>query len=100
MKNDSNKQEAERTKVKPDDLLSRVDSLPALDSCPEDEILGYDERGIPESSESNRTVELRVPGAGSDAKWPDFALGPRRFSAIAFCREPIWSSRNAVDIES
>jgi hypothetical protein len=78
MKNDSNKQEAERTKVKPDDLQSRVDSLPALDSCPEDEILGYDERGIPESSESNRTVELRVPGAGSDAKWPDFGARAKK----------------------
>lgn len=30
-----------------EDLLRRVDQLPILDSRPEDEILGYDEHGIP-----------------------------------------------------
>ena len=30
-----------------DDLLRRVDALPTLDSRPEDEILGYDDHGIP-----------------------------------------------------
>lgn len=30
-----------------DDLLRRVDALPALDSRPDDEILGYDEHGMP-----------------------------------------------------
>jgi antitoxin VapB len=30
-----------------EDLLRRVDALPTLDSRPEDEILGYDENGIP-----------------------------------------------------
>ena len=30
-----------------DDLLRRVDALPALDSRSDDEILGYDERGMP-----------------------------------------------------
>lgn len=30
-----------------DDLLRRVDELPTLDSRSEDEILGYDENGIP-----------------------------------------------------
>ena len=30
-----------------DDLLRRVDALPTLDSRPEDEILGYDEHGMP-----------------------------------------------------
>jgi antitoxin VapB len=30
-----------------DDLLRRVDELPNLSSRPEDEILGYDEHGIP-----------------------------------------------------
>ena len=30
-----------------DDLLRRVDALPALDSRPEDEILGYGEDGMP-----------------------------------------------------
>ena len=30
-----------------EELLRRVDSLPTLDSRPEDEILGYDEHGMP-----------------------------------------------------
>ncbi len=30
-----------------EELLRRVDALPTLDSRPEDEILGYDEHGIP-----------------------------------------------------
>jgi antitoxin VapB len=30
-----------------EDLLRRVDSLATLDSRPEDEILGYDEHGVP-----------------------------------------------------
>ena len=30
-----------------EDLLRRVDTLPTLDSRSEDEILGYDEHGIP-----------------------------------------------------
>ena len=30
-----------------EDLLRRVDALPRLDSRPEEEILGYDEHGIP-----------------------------------------------------
>ena len=30
-----------------DDLLRRVDALPTLDSRPDDEILGYDEHGMP-----------------------------------------------------
>jgi len=29
------------------DILRRVDALPSLDTRPEDEILGYDEQGIP-----------------------------------------------------
>jgi antitoxin VapB len=29
------------------EILARVDSLPPLDSRSEDEILGYDERGLP-----------------------------------------------------
>jgi len=30
-----------------DELLRRVDTLPTLDARPEDEILGYDEHGVP-----------------------------------------------------
>lgn len=30
-----------------EDILRRVDSLPTLDSRPEDEIPGYDDQGIP-----------------------------------------------------
>ena len=30
-----------------DDLLRRVDALPTIDSRPDDEILGYDEHGMP-----------------------------------------------------
>lgn len=30
-----------------EDLLRRVDALPTVDSRPEDEILGYDEHGMP-----------------------------------------------------
>jgi antitoxin VapB len=30
-----------------EDLLRRVDALPTLDSRPDDEILGYDEHGMP-----------------------------------------------------
>jgi antitoxin VapB len=30
-----------------EEILRRVDALPTLDSRPEDEILGYDENGIP-----------------------------------------------------
>jgi antitoxin VapB len=30
-----------------EDILHRVDQLPVLDSRPEDEILGYDEHGLP-----------------------------------------------------
>jgi antitoxin VapB len=33
--------------VQVEDLLRRVDALPTLDSRPEDEILGYDEHGMP-----------------------------------------------------
>jgi len=30
-----------------EDILRRVDALPTLDSRPDDEILGYDEHGMP-----------------------------------------------------
>jgi antitoxin VapB len=35
------------TMEKLEDILRRVDALPTLDTRPEDEILGYDDQGIP-----------------------------------------------------
>lgn len=46
---DAKKQELDRMKSDIDEILRRVDSLPILDSRPEDEILGYDEHGLPHS---------------------------------------------------
>jgi len=37
----------ERLASEIEDLLRRVDALPILEPCPENEILGYDEEGIP-----------------------------------------------------
>lgn len=36
-----------------EDILQRLDALPTLDSRPEDEILGYDEFGIPQSGKAH-----------------------------------------------
>ena len=47
MTSEPKKQELERTKSEIDEILRRVDSLPALDSRPADEIIGYDEHGFP-----------------------------------------------------
>ena len=47
MTNVSKEEELERMKSEIDAILRRVDSLPVLDSRTEDEILAYDERGIP-----------------------------------------------------
>lgn len=33
-----------------EDILQRLDALPTLDARSEDEILGYDERGLPQST--------------------------------------------------
>jgi hypothetical protein len=33
------------------DILHRVDKLPLLDSSTEDQILGFDENGLPDSSQ-------------------------------------------------
>lgn len=51
MMNDSRNQDAEqmKEKIEIDALLRRIDSLPRLDPRPEDEILGYDKYGPPES---------------------------------------------------
>jgi hypothetical protein len=47
MTSDHTKQ-PESTKSEIDEILRRVDSLPTLDSRRPDEILGYDERGLPQ----------------------------------------------------
>jgi hypothetical protein len=47
MTNKAKKRELDRTKSEIDAILRRVDSLPVLDSRPEDEILGYDSNGVP-----------------------------------------------------
>jgi hypothetical protein len=44
---DPKKEEAEGIRSNLEDILSRVDSLPILDSRKENEILGYDEHGMP-----------------------------------------------------
>jgi len=44
---DPKKRELERTKSEIDEILRRVDSLPVLDSRTADEIIGYDEHGLP-----------------------------------------------------
>ena len=38
---------ASAARVHIDELLRRLDALPAIDSRPPDEILGYDEHGLP-----------------------------------------------------
>ena len=61
-----------RTRVKIDRILRRVDRPLLLDSRTADENLGYDERGMPESMETNRTVKSKVPDCPSAVEWPDF----------------------------
>lgn len=41
---------AKRLPEEIEDILQRMDALPILDNRPEDEILGYDELGLPGSS--------------------------------------------------
>ena len=38
-----------RTRKALEEILHRVDALPTLDTRPEDEILGYDQHGVPRS---------------------------------------------------
>lgn len=48
MTTDRQKQEVERIKSELGEILRRVDSLPVLDSRSADEIIGYDEHGLPQ----------------------------------------------------
>jgi hypothetical protein len=59
MADDSKKQELERTKREIDEILRRVDSMPVLTSITEDEILGYDEHGIPASPSADSLTKER-----------------------------------------
>ena len=72
------KKNAKRSKNKIDDILRRVDRLPILDSRTADEIIGYDEHGIPESPENSRAVESIVPDCPSAVKWPDFCARAKK----------------------
>jgi len=54
MTSEPKKQELERTKSEIDEILRRVDSLPVLDSRPADEVLGYNDHGMPDSRVSRR----------------------------------------------
>ena len=45
--NDSKNQEAERMNRDLEEILERADSLPILDSRTPDEIVGYDDLGLP-----------------------------------------------------
>jgi len=47
MTNEPKKQDLEHTNSEIDEILRRVDSLPVLNSRTADEILGYDEHGLP-----------------------------------------------------
>lgn len=47
MVNGDNKAEREKMRIDIDELLKRVDLLPILDDRTPDEIIGYNENGIP-----------------------------------------------------
>ena len=47
MVNGDNKAEREKMRIDIDELLKRVDLLPMLDDRTPDEIIGYNENGIP-----------------------------------------------------
>jgi hypothetical protein len=49
MTNEPKKQDLEQVKSEIGEILRRVDSLPVLDSRTADEIVGYDENGVPAS---------------------------------------------------
>ncbi len=51
MTGDPKNQGLEGAKNEIPDILRRVDSLPLLDTRAEDEIIGYDELGIPQSED-------------------------------------------------
>jgi len=60
-------------KFRIDDILSRVDRLPVLDPRTTEEILGYDECGLPQSTDIRRVTETTASETASAVKYPDFA---------------------------
>ncbi len=63
MTTNSKKNEAEETKREIEDIFRRVDALPVEDSRAADEILGYDENGLPQSEDPKCAAER----TGADA---------------------------------
>ena len=55
-----------------DAILRRVDRLPVLDPRTPDEIVGYDEDGLPQSETPKGAVDPTVPDQPA-VKYPDFA---------------------------
>jgi hypothetical protein len=54
MTSDPSKQELDRIKSEISEILRRVDALPVLDPRTADEILGYDEHGLPQEHRARR----------------------------------------------
>ena len=57
----SEKRELERTQRQIAEILRRVDSLPVLDSHTADEVLAYDEHGLPEPAANRRADKQMHP---------------------------------------
>jgi hypothetical protein len=60
MANDSEKQALEYDKGEIEEILRRVDCLPIVASHSPDEILGYDEHGIPQSASGHQLLIARL----------------------------------------
>jgi len=60
---DDSKQNLEQTNSEIDEILRQVDSLPIRDSRTADEVVGYDEHGLPEPSvsQSVKTERRSLP---------------------------------------
>jgi hypothetical protein len=79
---DTNKQEVGRMKRDLEDILRRVDSLPIVDSRSEDEILGYDEQGLPEPPENKDAIGATVSDTPRAASSPTSLPAPRKSKTV------------------
>jgi hypothetical protein len=79
---DASKQEAGRMKNDLEDILRRVDSLPIVDSRSEDEILGYDEQGLPEPPENKGAIGPSVSDTPRAANSPTSLPAPRKSKTV------------------